>query len=244
LTFDQAGNIYGTTTTGGTRDAGVVFQLHPSNGGWTESVLYSFTGHADGAYPQSGVVLDQAGNLYGTTLYGGLQFGVVYKLSPHVSQWTESVLYEFQRSMNDGGDPVGGLIFDEAGNLYGATSSGGTFGVGVAYELTLSAGSWIYQTLHNFTFGGYEGGGPWDSLFRDAVGNLYGTQTYNPNGQGNVFKLTSGDWTETDLYDFVIFCPGGCDPIGSVVLDQQGNIYGATFSAGPNHLGVVWEISP
>jgi uncharacterized repeat protein (TIGR03803 family) len=242
LIFDQAGNIYGTATQGGMSGRGAVFQLHPSNGGWAENVLYSFTGGFDGGSPGSGVILDEAGNLYGTTLSGGpFQQGVVFDLSPDGSGWTEQVLHGFQGT-NDGAQPGGGLIPGPTGNLYGATTSGGAENVGVTYELVRSNGSWEYQILHSFTFSQPPGGGPEDTLFRDGAGNLYGSATFNPSGQGSIFKLASGTWTETELHVFDS-CSEGCEPTGSVILDDHGNIYGTTLT-GSGVVGSVWKITP
>ena len=127
--FDGSGNLYGTTSQGGDAGLGVVYELTPLNGGWTQKVLHSFSGGADGALPYSGVILDRAGNLYGTTPAGGGSpgcgdgCGTVYELSPSGSGWTEKILYAFQGG-TDGDGAYGGVIFDQAGNLYGSTSSG------------------------------------------------------------------------------------------------------------------------
>jgi len=132
LTMDAAGNLYGTTAEGGTYGAGEVFELSPNgSGGWTETVLYSFTGGADGSTPfSSGVIFDSSGNLYGTTVTGGAKNkGAVFELSPAATGWSERVLYSF-RSGNDGALPYAGLVFDPAGNLYGATYQGGHYSVG------------------------------------------------------------------------------------------------------------------
>lgn len=239
LIFDRAGNIYGTATQGGIYHYGLVFQLHPANGRWVESVLYTFTGFGDGGSPGSGVILDAAGNLYGTAGGGPNQLGVVFELSPSGSGWTESVLHGF--TGNDGAQPDGGLVSDGAGNLYGATAEGGPENVGVAYELTPSGGTWIYQTLHSFTFSLPPGGGPEDALLRDEAGNLYGSQVDNPSGSGGIFKLAAGDWTETDIHVFES-CSDGCNPTGSVTLDEHGNILGTTLAS--EGAGVVWEITP
>src|SRR5208337_3323994 len=138
LIFDGSGNLYGTTIVGGlladcnSGGCGVVYQLTPVNGGWAEDVLYPFTGGPDRAYPYAGVIFDQAGNLYGTTYYGGTPgcyegngCGTVFQLAPSGSGWTEKVLYTFQNG-SDGASPVGGLIFDQSGNLYGTTALGGS----------------------------------------------------------------------------------------------------------------------
>ncbi len=126
LTFDQSGNIYGTTYGGGQYNAGTVYSLTPSNGGWTESLLYTFMGGSDGLNPESGVIFDPAGNLYGTTSGGGLyySYGTVFQLTPSVNGWTKKTLYRF-RSGNDGANPVGGLFLDQSGNVYGTTINGG-----------------------------------------------------------------------------------------------------------------------
>ena len=208
LNFDAAGNLYGTTLYGGTQEEGTVFKLAPnSNGTWTESVLYSFTG-PDGAGPAAGLTFDAAGNLYGTTIYGGPagcngetgeMCGVVFKLAPNPDgTWTESVLHSFFTAGDDGAGPYAGLTLDEAGNLYGTTVQGGsaacTDGCGVVFKLVPSAdGTWTESVLHRFT-GGADGAGPWAGLVFDAAGNLYGTTIQGgsaacTNGCGVVFKL-------------------------------------------------------
>lgn len=170
LVFDQAGNLYGTTSDGGLHGDGTVFKMTPSNGGWTESVLYSFQGGAgDGVQPLSGVVLDASGNLYGTTFHGGpTNNGVVYKLSPSGSGWVEQVLYSFQNN-GDGTGVSAGVVVDQAGNLYGATTLGHEGAEGTVYEISPSGGSWNFTTLHTFCCGG-----PGVGLTMDASGNLYG----------------------------------------------------------------------
>src|SRR5579863_4103456 len=138
LTFDHVGAVYGTTTEGGAADNGTVYKLTPSGDGWTESVLYSFTGGADGSAPYSGVVIDNAGKLYGTTVTGGSNgAGAVFQLTSSGSGWSETTLHDFQGA-NDGAAPYPGLIFDQSGNLYGATTGGGANQAGTVYELTSS----------------------------------------------------------------------------------------------------------
>ena len=172
----------------------MVFKLTKSNGSWTESLPYSFTGGNDGGTPYSGVILDNSGNLYGTAYYGGADSaGTVYELSPSGSGWTEKTLTDFA---GGGGYPIGGLTFDPKGNLFGTGFVGGT-----AFELSPSNGSWIYNLL--YTFNGYDG--PFGSPTLDAAGNVYGTNaTGGAYDQGFVFKLTpsNGGWNFTDLYDF------------------------------------------
>ena len=250
LNFDQAGNVYGTTLQGGDNGVGAVFMLSPSPGGWAESTLYSFALET-GAYPQSGVIFDSAGNLYGTASnYGLYGFGMIYQLSPSTSSWIESTLYSFQGTA-DGLGPIGGLVFDQAGNLYGATvAAGAGTGGGTVYQLTNLQGSWSFATLYSLT-GAY--GGPEDSLAMDAAGNLYGT-TYSDGafGFGSVFKLapqSDGSWVYTDLHDFTAG-PDGRNPVGSVLIDADGNLFGtAAYGGDRSHCetlgcGVVWEITP
>jgi uncharacterized repeat protein (TIGR03803 family) len=202
------------------------------------------------------VIFDSAGNLYGTTYSGGANnCGTVYELSPSGSTWTETVLYSFQCGFGvpDGGAPVGGLIFDAAGNLYGTTNIGGTNNGGTVFELSPSGGgNWTFQVLYGLPYNGdfdFIYYGPTGSLAMDAAGNLYGTGLMDgASGSGNVFKLTpsNGSWIYTDLYDFR--GPEGAYPWGDVVLDAHGNLYGTASAGGENQCngngcGVVWEVT-
>ena len=244
VTFDASGNLYGTTYTGGASSAGTVFELVPSSGGtWTESVLYSFTGGSDGANPYAGLIFDAAGNLYGTTWYGGASGdGVVYKLTPNSDgTWTETVLYTFTGG-KDGGNPyLGNLTFDPAGNLYSTTRNGGASGFGVVYKLTPNSdGTWTESVLHTFT-GGRDGSYPSGTLIFDSAGRLYGNSSEAPYvGLGNVFKLTlgaKGKWYEHVLYIFQ-GNQDGAYPYGGVVFDTAGNLYGTTLAGINTHGGV------
>jgi uncharacterized repeat protein (TIGR03803 family) len=228
--FDQAGNIYGTTFHGGSYPYadGTVYKLAPSGGTWQESVIWSFGHGADGAEPFAGLVMDGAGNLYGTTTAGGLyNWGTVFELSPSSSGWTERVLYNFQDAA-DGAKPQGGLILDRSGNLYGATLWGPPNNLGgVVFELTPSGGSWTYRLLYNT-----DAGVP-TSLTADSAGSLYGvTGGGGLYGDGTVFELThtSGGWTYSDLHDFDE--ADGDLPIGSLMLDAAGNLWGTTDDGG------------
>ncbi len=242
LIFDQAGNIYGTAPLGGAHHNGVVFKLTRSGGSWTESVLWSFTGKSDGGSPESGLIFDSAGNLYGTAQVGGTDnLGVVYELLPSGSGWTQQTLYSF--SMEDGGGfPLGGVTMDAQGNLYGTT--GGGFGQGgEAYELTLSGGNWTISKRQVFT----DQSGPFDTPTLDAHGNLYGTiGSAGRFGAGEVFKLmpSGNGWTYIDVYEFTGATNNGDAPIGGVILDSSGNLYGTTSSGGQGQEGIVWEITP
>ena len=243
VVLDSAGNFYGTTSLGGAYGNGTVFEAKRSGLTWAESVIYSFTGGDDGTSPPAGVTLDAHGNLYGTTSFGGANgVGIIYELSHSGSSWKQTVLYTFQ-GLSDGQNPVGGVILDKAGNLYGTTFDGGNNGGGTVYELSPSNGTWTFTVLYSFT-GGY--GGPYNKLTFDAKGNLYGfTNGEGLYGFGSVFKLTpaNGSWTYTDLYDF----PGGADgslPYGSVAVDSLGNVFGTASVGGSDNQGLVFEIAP
>jgi len=248
VTFDNAGNIYGTTSYGGgTRcnygSCGTVYKLTPNGSGWRETVIYRFTGGSDGANPEAGIIFDDAGNMYGTTSTGGIGCGTVYKLTPSDSGWVENILYRFSRE-NDGCGAYAGLTLDAAGNLYGATYGEGPRGGGTLFELSPSGGNWAFRVLYAFS-----DLGPTDSPTIDPAGNLYSTNDTDPSGYGSVFKLTpaGGQWIYTDLHDF-----DGSDgwvPIGGLILDPQGNLYGTTIGGGGvgcegGGCGVVWEITP
>jgi uncharacterized repeat protein (TIGR03803 family) len=262
LIFDAAGNLYGTASS-------VVFELSPTPTGWTETVLYTFTGGADGAYSVASLIFDAAGNLYGTTYVGGLVndqcptgCGVVFKLTPGPTGWSESVLYSFT-SGTDGGNPQTALVLDAVGNLYGSTTVGGDLscsyghGCGVVFRLSQRpGGKWTETVLHTFS-GKYAGGGP-GGLTLDAAGNLYGTAAYGGYPEGNcffgcglVFKLTRnprGPWKETVLYKFT-GVNDGMNPLGPLTFDSAGSLYGVTTGGSPcdgleSVCGVVFQLSP
>jgi uncharacterized repeat protein (TIGR03803 family) len=266
LTFDAAGNLYGTAADGGasvacSKGCGTVFKLAPNRDGtWTESVLHSFAG-PDGWSPQSGLIFDAGGNLYGTTDLGGgssacprrAGCGTVFKLTPNPDgTWTESVLYRFTGGA-DGANPDSDLTFDAGGNLYSTADDGGSCfgGCGVVFKLATNPdGTWTESVLYSFT-GGTDGGYPvYSGVIFDAAGNLYGTTQSGggPPGNGVVFKLApnpDGTWTESVLHDFT----GGADgdaPRGGVTLDAAGNVYGTTELGGSRSLGfgVVFKLTP
>jgi len=186
VVFDSGGNLYGTTVNGGAYNHGTVFELAPgANGQWNETVLHSFEyNNLDGFYPYGGLVFDPSGSLYGTGFDGGTYgYGAVFQMTPGTNnQWTEKLLYSFGSSQSDAELPMGNLIFDSAGNLYGTTTSGGlqksecwAYGCGTVFKLSPGmGGSWTEQVLHRFG-AGHDGYDPGVGLAMDAGGNLYGT---------------------------------------------------------------------
>jgi len=251
--FDAAGNLYGTTLYGGAYGCGTVFQLAPAaNGTWTEAVLYSFcSGGTDGAYPYASLIFDAAGNLYGTTEWGGAYgCGTVFRLAPAANgTWTEAVLYSFGNG-TDGQNPLAGLIFDAAGNLFGTTYGGGAYRVGTVFELAPGTnGKWTEKVLHSF---GKDGFSPVASLIFDPAGHLYGTTSDGGfYGWGTVFQLTSGargKWTEKVLHSFGNGNDGH-EPYAGLTLDAAGNLYGTTWAGGSGSCyyggcGTVFRLSP
>ena len=278
LVFDSAGNLYGTAVIGGNKTkcflngCGVVFKLSPSSAGWKRKVLHAFSGGRDGAYPQADLILDLAGNLYGTTANGGNKLttcggvfpgcGVAFELSPNsIGGWKETVLHTFSGG-RDGAIPLAGLIFDKTRNLYGTTEAGGGSancqGCGVVFRLSPASNGWKENVLH--TFSCCKGGGmPHGGLILDTAGNLYGTAIElgdlmscpGSSGCGVVFKLSplsGGGWKKTVLHAF--HKSDGAGPAASVILDSAGNLYGTTAAGGNVSdcfragCGVVFQIGP
>lgn len=185
LAIDSFGNLWGTTYEMGASGLGAIYELSPGQGGsYTEKVVYSFTGGADGGYPQCGFILDALGNLYGTTgSYGANNHGTVFELSPTTGgSWTLTTLYAFDNAEGDGAN--GNLLFDPTGNLYGVTWQGGSAGQGNVFRLSPSAdGTWTVKTVHSF-LGEQQGCQPDAGVVMDSAGNLYGTTLYCGSGQG------------------------------------------------------------
>jgi uncharacterized repeat protein (TIGR03803 family) len=267
VVLDASGNLYGVSRYGGTYGCGAVFVLtHETSGSWPETNLFNFDCADTGAYAVGGVTFDTSGNLYGTTPQGGTYGqGIVYQLVPGSDgTWTENVLHNFTGG-SDGAYPDHPyLIFDSAGNLYGSAAEGGEgtcplFGVstcGTIFKMAPQAGgTWDFTVLHTFT-GGSDGGNPEGTLVFDKSGNLYGT-TYGGGTHdfGVAFELIphpDGNWSERVLHAF----KGGGDgtyPLGGLIFDAAGNLYGGTFQGGndqcglagnPIGCGVVYELSP
>ena len=177
LIFDASGNLFGTTAQGGTSNAGTVFELSPKESGdWEFNVLHSFNASsADGAAPVGSLIIDSGGTLYGATGAGGdHQLGAVFELVPSTGgSWTEHILYSFGVNATDGTFPEGGLLVDSAGNVFGETEQGGSYGGGTLFELVPGNGTWTERLVHNFG-NGTDGKFPWGGLLFSSAGNIYG----------------------------------------------------------------------
>jgi uncharacterized repeat protein (TIGR03803 family) len=276
LVFDSQGNLWGTAsaTPDGGYLCGSVFELSPGSGGtWTFSTIYSFTGQTDGCAPFGNVILDSAGNVYGTTSQGGgangNQSGTVFELTRSGNSWTEQTLHTFTGG-NDGGNSYAGLIMDRAGNLYGDTTSGGSGGQGVVFKLHKTGGIWIESVLYAFT-GNLNGNdaNPTGNLTFDSAGRIYGTTCgegffgcIGGTTNGGVFELAPSptaprsaqqEWQITWLYQFSGGADGG-NPYAGVVFDSAGNLYGTTLHGGQftqggycrdsSYCGVVYKLTP
>jgi uncharacterized repeat protein (TIGR03803 family) len=240
LVMDANQNLYGTTNYGGQHSYGVVFK---ANRNGEEAVVHSFAGGAnDGAYPEDSLIIDTAGNLYGTTFNGGLaNAGTVFKLS---SKGVIHILYSFAGG-NDGANPIARLAIDKNGNLYGTTSAGGTSGNGTVFAVS-PAGK--HTVLYSFG-SGTDGTIPFAGVTLDAKGNLYGTTSAGGStGNGTVFELkrSSSGWTEIILHNFELQDDGGT-PFAGLVFDNSGNLYGAATQGGVNGTdggGTIFELRP
>jgi uncharacterized repeat protein (TIGR03803 family) len=255
LIADSAGNLYGTTALGGTgfckaNGCGTVFELSHNSNGWTQTVIYSFQGLTDGENPQTGLVFDGQGNLYGTTLT------TVFRLSPSSGgSWILTTLHTFS-GPSESLLPQGPLILDSQANIYGVTTYGGSFagcgvsGCGTVYRLSANPdGSWIQTVLHSFSGDG-DGGFPVGALTlvgRNLIGATYQggeLKACSGTGCGVVFQLSPSNsgWRETVIYPFL----GGVDgayPGSGLTLDRAGNLFGSTFSASGTR-GTIFELSP
>jgi uncharacterized repeat protein (TIGR03803 family) len=241
LVQDKVGNLYGTTLDGGDSSYGVVFKLTKSG---TETVLHSFTGGADGAYPEAGLVL--SGNtLYGAASQGGstgcagFGCGVVFELN--IRTGTQTVLYTFTGE-SDGGYP-GAVVLDKKGNLYGPTYEGGASGYGTVFEVVPKTKK--ETVLHSFEY--TDGANPYWGLALDATEKvLFGTTSYGgANDDGVVFSLTIKSATYSLLYNFAGYPDeDGNGPYGTLALDPKGNLYGTTGFGGASDTGTVFEVVP
>jgi len=253
--FDQQGNLYGFSGSGGKYGNGAVFELTPSPGGWTETVLYSFTGGSDGGGPDS-VLVGQDNNLYGAAGGGGANnAGVVFQLvrPPSGGNWTENVIYTFSGQSPDGGDPRG-LVQDGGGNLLGFSgyyvSESGTPHI-VLFMLSPSKGSWVFAVLEDIGINP-DYGEKWtgSGLATDTAGNAYWADAYfvddgtaNWAGGGVFMRPPGGNWYT--LWDVPYVPPGQFFWVeGTLGIDASGNVYGTTSTCGKYGLGTVWKVSP
>jgi len=259
LVFDAAGNLYGTTEYGGSScNCGTVFELTKSGSTWKETILHAFlgSGQKDGYLPQAGLSLDTAGNLYGTTEYGGVNNqGSVFQLAPSKSAWKYKVIHAFSSQNGGAYYPVGGITQGANGYFYGTTYYGGfAYNAGTIYRLFQARNIWVGQNVFYFLEGG-DGVYPDSSLTMDAKGNMYGTTYYGGSaetcsgGCGTVFKLTAGannTYTQSVIYSFQAGDKDGLNPYygAGVTLDAKGNLYGTTIygGKGTQNAGTVYEL--
>jgi uncharacterized repeat protein (TIGR03803 family) len=265
LIMDSSGNLYGVTEFGGAFDCGTVFRLSPTlrGGKWRLKVLHDFCAtEADGFWPRSGLaypgqasgaLYDGASPLYGTTSRAGAHgAGIAYALVPDArGKWRETVLHGFcaKAGCTDGAEPLGDLLVNSAGAIFGNTSQGGGTNKGVVFRLTFDAGKWKEMVLYSFCQNDNcpDGGTPLGPLLQDESGALLGGGL-DPGDEGVVFKLApSGKgWQESVLHTFCGNCSDGYDPMGGVIMDASGNLFGAAaFGGGVNGIGsgTIFELS-
>ena len=249
LAIDGVGNLYGTSVLGGEFGGGTVWQLSPVGDSWVHTVLYSFTGGADGGEPYKGVTLDANGNLYGTAVTGGSGSceggcGVTYKLTKVGDSWTQTVIHAFTGG-DDGSGPGSRVTVDNRGDVYGMTPTGGANGLGTIYRLHPKPNdTWTLRVIHAFT-GGSDGssGSAGQMIIRN--GHLYGAATTGGSGYGTVFELkptSAGEWSFKTLYAFQ-GQPDGSFPYGALLFDAAGNIYGTTYYGGSDGIGSIYKLT-
>ena len=232
--LDKSGNLYGTTTVGGVHNKGTIFKISSSG---VETILYNFAGGADGCNPQAGVVLGKKSALYGTTpACGGSNNGTVFSVS---QAGVETTLHTFNLDGTDGIQPFSGLVLDKAGNFYGTTYQGGANDAGTVYKITPKG---VETILHSFSFTGTEGYYPQSSVTFDKLGNLYGTTTYGNGNLGTVYEITATG-TESVLHRFNKDGTDGYHPYGGIILFKSA-LYGTTLYGGANDAGTVFKVVP
>jgi len=255
LVFGVSSNLYGTTNGGGADNTGIVFALSPAAGGtWTETILHSFGNNStpDGQQPYLvQLVIDVAGNLYGTTEYGGaFKSGTVFEISPAAGgSWTESVLHSFNPATTEGYSPSSGLTVDASGNLYGTAYFGGANNAGSLFKLSpLPGGGWKETAIYDFKNDGIDGRNPAASLIIDKAGHLYGTAFFGgAYGYGAAFELTrkaGGGWTEKQLHSFNNNGSDAYYPFVPLTLSSAGILFGTTNGGGLYSAGTIFEIKP
>jgi uncharacterized repeat protein (TIGR03803 family) len=232
---DAEGNLYGTTNSGGQYNLGTVFELSPSSGGWTETVLHSFIGGSEGGQPAAGLLIDQRGDLYGTTI------NTVFKLQHLQAGWRLTVIYTPTEDANY----LSGLAADKRGNLFGTSRNGGLYQRGAVFGLQPSKSGWTGQIIYSFGASQTDGTYPYSGLVVGKGEHLYGTTSDGGYGRGTVFELSysPSGWNEKIVYDF----EGGYDgttPFQSLAIDATGDLFGTTSQGGTSNAGTVFELSP
>lgn len=249
VVFGPNGSLYGTTVGGGSTNClsgcGIAYNLRPSPTAcvtalcpWRETLLYSFQGGTDAYYPTGEVAFDASGDMYGTTYVGGTGGpGTVWKLTPSGRGWTESIAHNFAGG-DEGGNPYGGVVFDNSGNMYVSAVAGGSGNNGAVDELIPAGSGWTEHTLYDFQ-GGSDGGGPMAGLLF-AGGNLYGSTVNGPNNGGTVYELmpSGGGWSFSTIADL----PTEEGPFSKLVADSAGNLYGTTQIGSGDH-GTVFKLT-
>jgi uncharacterized repeat protein (TIGR03803 family) len=245
--LDSSGNIYGTTVYGGAYHGGMVFELIPNNGTWTEKALHWFKRNGKGgSVPLTGLTLDKSGNVYGTTVDGGIYgHGTVFELTPAKGYWEEKVLHSFNMNSKGGYAPSASVIFDNFGNLYGTNGGGGAYNGGTAFELLPNNNKWTLKVLIAFKQIRRGPVGP-VGLALSKSGNLYGATVHGgAHAEGSVFELipnNDGKWSERLLYSFEQ--GAGAWPDSTLLFDASGNLYGTTELGGDQGDGTVFELTP
>jgi|HubBroStandDraft_1064217.scaffolds.fasta_scaffold30727_2 uncharacterized repeat protein (TIGR03803 family) len=242
LVMDEAGNLYGTTQLGGSSGGGTVFKVDTTG---KRTLLHSFTDQGTGLFPEASLILDAAGNLYGTTTQGGgtewcggRGCGVVFKLD---TSGSETVLHRFTGGTADGCNPFGGLVQDEAGNLYGTTVQCGFSNYGTVFKVDTDGKETL---LHSFGGGSSDGASPsLTNLLMDQKGNFYGITANGGTSDGGVLYKLSKSGAVTVLHSFAGGTADGCRPQGIPFMDKNGDLYGTTASCGPYNGGIVWKVS-
>jgi uncharacterized repeat protein (TIGR03803 family) len=251
MTIAADGTMYSTTPDGGAYSAGAIFSLKKTGKGWQQTVIHSLDFSAgEGGFPYEGLMMDAAGNLYGGAPSGGSGgAGVIYRLSPTKQGWQYTNIYNFTGQNGDGSQLYWiDLISDPAGNIYGATSFGGTNGTGTVWELVYSKAKKTYSESILYEFGtSGDGNNPYGGLARDSKGNLYGT-TLNggSDGLGVVYKVTKHGktWKETIVHNFAGGTTDGGKPTGNLFMDSTGRVYGMAENGGTSNLGIVYRMTP
>ena len=261
LIADAHGNLFGTTSSGGAYDYGTVFEIAKTATGYanTPTILVSFN-LTDGASPRTVLIADARGNLFGTTEAGGAyDYGTVFKIAKTATGYASNPTTVVSFNFTDGATPLAGLIADANGNLFGTTSSGGTYGYiaegikygcGTVFEIAKTPGGYASTPTTLVSFNLTDGATPYGGLIADADGNLFGTTlSGGAFGWGTVFKIakiaTGYASTPTTLVSFNGFNPidTPANPPAGLIVDANGNLFGTTYNGGANHVGAVFEIT-